>query len=585
MHSMMARKLMWGIGVCFTSLCALSVSSSVEAVAAKQVKPEGPYASPTPKFRFATTLQEQEAQLRSNPLLQRFAKSREALASDPYRPLYHFVSPESRLNDPNGLIYWQGRWHLFYQAYPPDEFPDEKDTSKRRQHWGHAVSDDLIHWRDLPYAIYPGIERMVFSGSTVAEEDRVIAFYPGIDVPGRFRASFPDLTMGQMVAVSRDPLLLNWEKSGPVGTDSGDSDIWKEGDVFFGLIGGAEKYYTDASVPAPSHSFRDRLYGHAVWPRNSLWTSKDLTTWERAGELLLEHTPLTDRYDDGSCPNFEPIGDKHILLYFSHTYGGKYLLGDYDEHTHRFRPYDSGRFNHGQVWPAGVHAPSASSDGRGAVINILNVNEGRATAGWDQIMSLPQRLTLGDDQRLRIEPVPSVTSLRGAHHGIVQMGLPADQEIVLPIQGNSMELKLDLDPGQANRVELNVLRSPRAEERTSITFYNLQATPFGRYLDGRINEEIVLDGSRSSILRDVWARSPEKASVQRGDEGLRLRIFIDRSLVEVFVNDRQYLAMRVYPGRQDSLGVSLRADGHDAMLKSLDAWQLKPIWPVADAQH
>jgi len=62
------------------------------------------------------------------------------------------------LNDPNGLCFWQGRWHLFYQAYPPDEFPDPRDINKRRQHWGHAVSDDMVHWRDLPYAIYPGRE-------------------------------------------------------------------------------------------------------------------------------------------------------------------------------------------------------------------------------------------------------------------------------------------------------------------------------------------------------------------------------------------------------------------------------------------
>lgn len=580
MHSMVMKKLTGAIGVCCVALCIVNSPSSAIAATAEQVKPGGPYASPTPKYIFATTLKEQEAQLRSNPLMQRFAKSREALASDPHRPLYHFVSPESRLNDPNGLIFWQGRWHLFYQAYPADEFPDEKDTAKRRQHWGHAVSDDLLHWRDLPYAIYPGIERMVFSGSTVGEKDRVIAFYPGIGAPGASKLTMPDMTAGQMVAVSRDPLLLNWEKSGPISTDVGDADIWKEGDTFFGLVGGLEKYYPDSPMLPQSHSARDRIYGHAVWPKNSLWKSKDLAKWEPAGELLFENTPLTDRFDDGSCPNFEPIGDKHILLYFSHTYGGKYLLGDYDKQTHRFRPYDSGKFNHGQVVPGGVHAPSAASDGSGAVINILNVNEGRRTAGWDHLMSLPQRLTLGEDKRLRIEPVPSVASLRGAHHSVGQTRLPAGEEIVLSsIEGNAMELLVDLDPGESRWVELNVLRSPKAEEQTSITFYNLRGTPLG----GGIEEGIVLDGSRSSTLPDVWSRSPEKALVQRGNERLRLRVFIDRSFVEVFVNERQYLAMRVYPGRKDSLGVSLRAVGRDATLKSLNAWQMKPIWPVVEA--
>ncbi len=68
----------------------------------------------------------QEAKLRSDPLLRRFAESRRKLAADPYRPLYHFVTPESTLNDPNGLCFWNGRWHLFYQAYPPENPNQER---------------------------------------------------------------------------------------------------------------------------------------------------------------------------------------------------------------------------------------------------------------------------------------------------------------------------------------------------------------------------------------------------------------------------------------------------------------------------
>jgi len=100
-----------------------------------------PYVSPVPKFTFAKTLAEQEKELKTNPLMLRFAESRKKLSKDTYRPIYHFVSPESRLNDPNGLCFWQGNWHMFYQAYPPED---------DRQHWGHTISEDLIHWRDLP---------------------------------------------------------------------------------------------------------------------------------------------------------------------------------------------------------------------------------------------------------------------------------------------------------------------------------------------------------------------------------------------------------------------------------------------------
>jgi beta-fructofuranosidase len=541
---------------------------------AKLVNAEGPYASSTPRYHFASTLAEQEAQLRTNPLMLRFAKSRQEQALDPYRPAYHFVSPESMLNDPHGLTFWQGRWHLFYQAYPPDEFPEAKDRSKRRQHWGHAISEDLIHWRDLPYAIYPGTERMAFSGGTVVEKERVIAFYPGIGT-GDPLPEFPETRVGQMIAISRDPLLLNWDKIGPAKTlRGGDSDIWREGDTYYGVIGGVERYYPESKESPPLV-----FHGLGVWPKWSLWVSKDLKTWESKGDLMLEKTPLTDRYDDGACPNFLPLGDKHILLFFSHQNGGQYLLGDYDESTHKFRPYDHGRFNHGRVAPGGVHAPTAAADGRGGVINILNINEARDSPEWGQIMSLPQLITLGVDKRVRIEPIDAVTSLRGAHRHLGETRLPANKEIVLQgIEGNTLELSLEIDPGKARSVQINVLRSPESEETTSITFYNYAGNPTNMWY--LTPEEVVLDNSRSSTLPDVWSRPPERAIVNRDGNSLKLRIFVDRSVVEVFANGRQYLATRVYPGRSDSLGVSLRAQTADATLKSLDAWQMKTIWPV-----
>lgn len=196
-------------------------------------------------------------------------------------------------------------------------------------------------------------------------------------------------------------------------------------------------------------------------------------------------------------------------------------------------------------------------------------------------MSLPQRLSLGTDKRLRIEPIEAIASLRGAHRHVSETRLPANDEIVLPdIEGNSMELNLEIAPGKARSVQINVLRSPDAEETTSITLYNYEDRPANWWFP--TPGEVVLDGSRSSTLHDAWPRPPERAIVNRDGDSLKLRIFIDRSVVEVFINGRQYVAARVYPGRKDSVGVSLRAQTADATLKSLDAWQMKPIWPVAD---
>lgn len=538
-------------GLLLLMLSNLSMSQSLK-------KEPGQYPSATPQYVFSETLELQEKELRNNPLLIRFAKSRQKLASDKYRPLYHFVSPENMLNDPNGLCFWQGKWHLFYQAYPPDEFPAPSDLQKRRQHWGHAVSEDLVHWRDLPYAIYPGIEKMCFSGSTLVEKDRVIAFYPGIGA-------------GQMVAVSKDPLLLNWDKSGPLQCDAGDADIWKEGDTYYGLIGGVEPY--NENSPALPVGF----YKYALWPKWTIWSSRDLKTWTSKGKLLAGNTPFTARFDDGACPNFQAIGDKHILLWFSHSNGGQYFLGEYDSLAHQFTPYDHGRFNHGRVAPGGVHAPSAADDGKGGVINILNINDAKQSDDWDHIMSLPQQLSLNQNKSLRIEPVASVESLRGKHMSVGRTSLPANKEVVLKtIRGNVMELDVEIDPELSRWVQLNVLRSENAEEQTSITFYNYDRKLTYWY---DTQGEVVLDGSRSSTLNDVWVRPPERAVMSRGNEPLKLRVFIDKSVVEVYVNSKQYLAMRVYPGRDDSRGVSLRAEGRGATLKRLDAWQMKPIWP------
>ena len=94
-------------------------------------EPEPDFKSKVPQFKFADTRVEQEVQLKANPLLARFAESRKKMATDTYRPIYHFISPESTMNDPNGLCFWQGRWHLFYQAYPPE---DRRQHSPRGDH-------------------------------------------------------------------------------------------------------------------------------------------------------------------------------------------------------------------------------------------------------------------------------------------------------------------------------------------------------------------------------------------------------------------------------------------------------------------
>ncbi|HJZ39815.1 MAG TPA: glycoside hydrolase family 32 protein [Bacteroidales bacterium] len=538
---------------------------SLLAIAGWQIKTYGQntppdYTSKVPKYTFGNTLQEQEAQLKANPLLQRMNESRGKLSVDKHRPIYHYINPEGNLNDPNGLCYWQGNWHLFYQAYPPE------DT---RQHWGHAISKDLIHWKDLPYAIYPNPERAVFSGSTLVEEDRVIAMYHGT-------------TVGNMVAVSNDPLLLNWEKvTGqaviPVRSKTGfplpysvfDPCIWKKDSVYYALSAGR-------SPIGP---------GGKPVRANFLFRSIDLANWDYMHEFV-EDDRFTLVGDDGACPYFWPIGDRYILPFFSHMSGGQYLLGDYDTQMDKFIVTNAGKFNFGAWGPAGVHAPSATPDGKGGIIIIFNMNPAKPTAGWNQIMTLPRRLTLISKDELGIEPAGDIESLRYNPKHVGAMKLPANKEVVLKnISGNAMEIVAEIDVKNAPMVEVNVLRSTKKEEYTRIAIFKERGFNRGReYNPGarvpNMNYTLVsLETSYSSILPDARSRAAETAPVMIAQgETVKLRIFIDRSVVEVFVNGKQCVAARVYPGLEGSVGVSLRAQGQDAELKSLDAYQMKSVY-------
>ena len=510
------------------------------------------YTSLVPHYRFATTLEEQEAQLRTNPLMQRLIAARKAMAGERHRPIYHYVNPEHRLNDPNGLCFWQGRWHMFYQAYPPED---------PRQHWGHAVSDDLIHWRDLPYAIYPNPERCCFSGSALAEDDRVIAMYHGTEV-------------GNMVAVSSDPLLLNWEKvtgqavisnkstdGSPLPYRVFDPCIWQKGDMYYALSAG--------QLPGPG--------GRRV-RADFLFRSPDLAHWEYLHPFV-EDDVFTLVGDDGACPYFWPIGDRHMLLFFSHMSGGQYLLGDYDLARDKFVVTAHDYFNFGPAWPSGVHAPSAAPDGEDVIV-IFNMNPGKPTRGWNQIMTLPRRLKLTGCDEISVEPAGDVSSLRREHVQIGETTLPANQDMVLDkVKGNAIEIIAEIAPGNAPVIEMQVLRSPGKEEFTRIVFYRDRGLRDRSRPDGLQYSLIMLGMTYGSISADVQPRAPEVAPVFIApDEPLKLRVFVDKSVVEVFVNGRQCVAVRVYPDRADSLGVAFRSQGQMSTLLSLDAWQMESIY-------
>ena len=480
--------------------------------------------------------------------IERFLENRQSLAEDPYRPLYHFSPPGFGLHDPAGLCFWQGKYHLFYLFTVPGV------------QWGrgHAVSDDLVHWQDLPMLparISGG------TGQVWADKDRVIM---GFVSYGHGAVS---------LATASDPLLMNWVEhpGNPVIKPGNDNYLWHEGECYF---------LTQSKLGEKTTL--------------EIFRSKNLTQWEPLG-IFLEDGHFTDPRTDCSCNNILPIGNgKHLILFFTHNQGPKYYIGTFDRPLFHFTIEEHGRMNFGPVMRGSLHAPSGFVDPRGRCIGMWNIHECYAERGFcgdvAGVMSLPRQLSLneqstgknkGFDKRelnpLCIEPVEELKKLRFNPVKMENVVIPANGEKILPnVQGQAMELEVVIDPGKAREVGLRVLRSPNGEEQTTIRLC-MHAWAWPWTGDKR---ELMIDVSQASLSPDIASRSPEIGPLYLEDgELLRLRVFIDRSIVEVFANGRQCLTLRSYPTRQDSTGVSVFARGSEARLLSLDAYQMKSVWP------
>ena len=503
------------------------------------------------KTVYPTTLKEQIEALKKDPVLAHFAECRAAAKRDRHTPLYHFSNPNGGLNDPNGPCFWQGRWHLFYQHIMPLAEGD------RTIYWGHAVSSDLIHWVDLPDAIYPNPEKECWSGSTCVEDNKVTALWYGFRGHG-----------GLLCATSDDPLLLNWNKiypdpviPGQVGQcgdkpyDVYDPCIWRQGEYYYALAG--------CHMPNP-------VTGH--WMRvEYLFRSKDCLDWEYRHPFVKEDW-FSEINDDGACPYFVPLGDKHLLMHFCHARGPEYLVGKYDTENECFIPAFGKRFNLYKC--SGLHAPALVSDGEGGAYMFCVIPGGH--------MSLPYHLTLGGNgDELHVSLPEGLKSLRKNHIHKENIDMPANQEVVIDgVGGDCLEIVARFDSAFVSVIEMKVLRSPDDEEYTKITFY--------RNRGAQINWDnplsiLALDCEHTSLnpptdhsLLYVSAPDTEEFRIEP-DEDLELHIFLDKSLIDVFANDRTCIGKRVYPSREDSLGISVTAIGADSKLISLDVWEMDAI--------
>ena len=469
---------------------------------------------------------------------------RRRLANDPYRPRYHFLAPANFMGDPNGPIFWNGEYHLFYQYNPDGAYDDA-----RRMHWGHAVSKDLLHWSDLPIALAPSPDGPDRSGCFSG------AAFDWDGVPAIIYYGNPD---GICIATSDDGL-LTWDRHSrnPViphqagaGPRVFDPCVWKEGYTWLALSGGRVEEAGDAAY---------------------LFESADLLDWEYAGLFY-----GTGTENDCAVPDFFPIGDSHMLLFASHKRGVHYYTGAYSDR--RFRPQRHGRMNFGGmgVETGELCAGFTILDSQARRIMFGWVPEGRTEEAqrrseWAGIMCLPRVLSLPSDEVLRIDPVPELRSLRRDYRSFEDLALSADSTVTLDgVEGDCLEIALELEVGDADEVGISVLATPDGEEHTAVSY-------------SRDDGALSLDAGQSSVSPEVADRSPQRGPLGLAPgETLRLNVFVDRSVVEAFANSRQCLTKRVYPSRADALHVSLFSRGGKATVRSLDVWRMASVWPELD---
>jgi beta-fructofuranosidase len=453
------------------------------------------------------------------------------LAADPQRPQYHFLPAANWMNDPNGPIYWQGKYHMFYQYNPNGAFWGD-------MHWGHAESLDMLHWKHLPMALAPtpgGPDKDgVFSGCAVIDNGVPTVVYTGVN---------PEV---QCIATS-DGELGTWKKYGanpviggpPAGTQvTGfrDPAVWKEGDTWLMAIGSG---------------FAAK--GGAVL----LYESKDLRQWSYlhplvTGRMRAVDAKVKDPVDSGEmweCPDFFPLGGKHLLIISTERIV-KYMLGSYADR--RFQPETTGIIDFGSYYAARTMANTGERRILWGWLTESRSVDAQRAAGWSGVMSLPRELSL-NGSRLLIRPALEVGKLRG-------------KQLAPDAGGDCLEIQAEIDPGGAQQAGLKLRAAPDGSEQTLV------------YYD-RAAKRLAVDKSGSS-LNPAADRKMQSGpfDLARG-EPLRLHIFLDGSVIEVFANERACLTARVYPDGPRSIGLGLFSSGGTAKLASLEAWEMRPISP------
>lgn len=447
--------------------------------------------------------------------------------SSPYRPIFHFKAPANWMNDPNGTIYYKNEYHLFYQHNP-------YSSSWNTMHWGHAKSKDLVHWEHLPIALAPSEdlgENHCFSGCCVNNDGTPSIIYTKIGLLEEGKQG-----VEQWMAISHDDM-ITWEKyeNNPIMTDDLHGDlsvedwrdpyIWKEEDGWYAVLGG---------------HVRENNFGTAF-----LYRSNDLKKWTYLHPLCEGNSEQGSNWE---CPNFFPLGEKHVMLLSPH---GQviYSIGEYK--NHRFSPDGWKIFDHGRRY----YATNTIFDAKKRRIIFGWINYApieKYLKGWNGCISLPREVSLNSDNILLIKPVQELEILRSDL--FQDKNLEISDLSTIPLEGVV---------GTCYEIEAS--------------FTPVDCETFGLTFTGK-NEPFVISYDVKNMIircgRETGRISPDNQLANENNE-IRFRIYIDISVVEFFFNEREVITGLYFPDiTKKPPQIELFSTGGRTHLKTLKAWKL-----------
>ncbi len=500
-------------------------------------------------------------------LLTGIVTAQTATYTEPYRPQFHFTPEVNWTNDPNGLVFHDGEWHLFYQHNP-------FGNGWGHMSWGHAVSEDLFHWQHLPIALPEANGVMAFSGSAVADILNTSGFGQDGRVP--------------LVAIYTSRTETDQTQSIAYSTDRGRTWI---------------QYQDNPVLDAEDSAFRDpKVFWHrptqrwvmAVVLANQrkvrFYGSPDLRSWAHLSDFGPEGAHPVRNWE---CPDLfelpvdgEPGESRWILQVDSgdgHPWlgsGCQYFVGEFDgERFSNDNPpetalwLDWGR----DFYAAQSYSGVPSTDGRRIVIGwISNWMYARQTptAPWRGAQSVPRDLRLRrfpEGLRLVQRPVREIEGLRVPGLQIRDVDFEEANARIRKsgLSGAVLDMLVEIDLGTADEVGFRLLEGSGEE-----TVVGFTRTPAEVYVDRTKSGDVSFHPSFAGR---------HSARLPTADSRIELRILVDRSVVEVFAGGgRVAITDRVFPGPA-STGLSAFAEGGEARIKKLSVWKLRSVWPRPEA--